>query len=86
MLLTPNLFQIAKPPLKKPPDSLILERRKKDEQRLKVQEEVLQQKHHDLKTQWEKETDIRIQKNTVKRRVDSMLKAEGFELEKRREK
>eukprot|EP00116_Pleurobrachia_bachei_P000558 sb/3460820/ len=77
---------IAKPPLKKPPDSLILERRKKDEQRLKVQEEVLQQKHHDLKTQWEKETDIRIQKNTVKRRVDSMLKAEGFELEKRREK
>lgn len=77
---------IAKPPLKKPPDSLILERRKKDEQRLKVQEEVLQQKHHDLKTQWEKETDVRIQKNTVKRRVDSMLKAEGFELEKRREK
>jgi len=77
---------IARPPHKKPPDSLILERRKKDEQRLKVQEEVMLQKHHDLKTQWEKETDVRIQKNTVKRRVETILKKESFDLEQRREK
>lgn len=77
---------IARQPLKKPPDSIILERRKKDEQRLKVNEEVLQQKHQDLKTQWEKETDVRIQKNTVKRRVETILKQHNFDLEKRREK
>ena len=39
-----------------------------------------------LQTQWEKETDVRIQKNTVKRRVDTILKKESFELEQRREK
>ena len=46
----------------------------------------MQQKHQDLKTQWEKETDVRIQKNTVKRRVETILKKESFELEERREK
>ena len=49
VIIITKLFQIARPSHKKPPDSLILERRKKDEQRLKVQEEVLQQKHQDLK-------------------------------------
>ena len=39
-----------------------------------------------FQTQWEKETDVRIQKNTVKRRVETILKKESFDLEQRREK
>ena len=43
-------------------------------------------KTNDLKNEWERQTDRRIQSNTVKRRMKSMLQAQEFSVEARRER
>ena len=40
----------------------------------------------DLKNDWERWTDRKIQLNTVRRRVQGMLQAESFNVEDRRER
>lgn len=47
---------------------------------------VAYNKQFDLKTSWERETDKKIQKNTVKRRMDELLKQEQLSLEERRDR
>ena len=44
------------------------------------------QELNDLKNDWEQCTDRKIQLNTVKRRVQTMLQAEKFNVEDRRER
>lgn len=39
-----------------------------------------------LQTTWEMETDKKIQRNTIKRRVESLLEREKYSLEERRDK
>ena len=39
-----------------------------------------------MQTTWERETDKKIQKNTVKRRVNELLQREQLSLEERRDK
>ena len=73
-------------PSKLPPDHLILERRKQDDQR---EEAVAVTKYNalcDLKNDWEKITDKRIQQNTIKRRVSGLMQQSEFTLEDRRQK
>ena len=43
-------------------------------------------KTNDLKNEWERSTDKRIQSNTVKRKMKNMLQKEEFSVEARREK
>ncbi len=79
-------LQRAKMPSKLPPDHLILERRKQDDQR---EEAVAVTKYNalcDLKNDWEKITDKRIQQNTVRRRVSDLMQQSEFTLEDRRQR
>ena len=43
-------------------------------------------KQFDLKTTWERTTDKKIQRNTIQRRVESLLRQQQYSLEERREK
>lgn len=84
---TPNAVAIrAKPTKKKPLEYLILERRKQEELRDEANALVHYTKQFDLKTTWEMETDKKIQRNTIKRRVESLLEREKYSLEERRDK
>lgn len=65
---------------------MILDRRKQEEQRQQAEELTKHNKLHDLKNDWERWTDRKIQLNTVKRRVDDLLKANEFGIEDRRER
>lgn len=73
-------------PSKLPPDHLILERRKRDDQREEAEAATKYNALCDLKNDWEKTTDRRIQSNTVKRRVRSLMQQEEFSLEDRRQR
>lgn len=84
---TPHSVAIrAKMPSKLPPDHLILERRKRDDQREEAEAATKYNALCDLKNDWEKTTDRRIQSNTVKRRVRSLMQQEEFSLEDRRQR
>ncbi|XP_065910618.1 cilia- and flagella-associated protein 53-like [Dysidea avara] len=84
---TPNSVAIrAKPTIKKPREYLILERRKQEELRNEANAMVQYTKQFDLKTTWEMATDKKIQKNTIKRRVENLLQKEKYSLEERRDK
>ena len=80
------LFQFERPPNKRPPEHLILERRAKDDKRQLAQDLTKYNKLYDLKNDWERWTDRKIQINTVKRRVDNLMEANKFSIEDRREK
>lgn len=84
---TPHSVAIrAKMPSKLPPDHLILERRKQDDQR---EEAVAVTKYNalcDLKNDWEKITDKRIHQNTVRTRVTGLMQTSEFTLEDRRQR
>ncbi|XP_071794477.1 cilia- and flagella-associated protein 53-like [Asterias amurensis] len=84
---TPSSVAIrAKMPSKLPPDHLILERRRHDDAR---EEAVAATKYNalcDLKNDWERSTDRRIQLNTVKRKVKGLMLEQEFTLEDRRER
>jgi len=73
-------------PSKLPPDHLILERRRHDDAR---EEAVAVTKYNalcDLKNDWERITDRRIQLNTVRRKVKGLMLEQEFTLEDRRER
>lgn len=84
---TPNAVAIrAKPTVKKPLEYLILERRKQEELRNEANSLVHYTKQFDLKTTWEMQTDKKIQRNAIKRRVEGLLEKEKYSLEERRDK
>ncbi|XP_031565537.1 cilia- and flagella-associated protein 53-like [Actinia tenebrosa] len=84
---TPNSVAIrAKPTNKRPVEYLILEGRRRDELRDQAIAETKYQNQCDLKSEWEKATDKRIQRNTIVRRVDRLMQSETFNLEDRRER
>ena len=53
---------------------------------MQAEEMTKYNKLYDLKNDWERWTDRKIQLNTVKRRVEGHLKAHEYSLEDRREK
>ena len=79
-------MQRARPPNKRPPDYLILQRRKEEEQRQNALNMTDYNKTNDLKNEWERVTDRKIQSNTVQRRMKNMLQSHEFAVEARREK
>lgn len=84
---TPHSVAIfARPPNKRPPEQLILDRRHQEDMRQQAEEVTKYNKHCDLKNDWERSTDKRIQLNTVKRRVNSLLQANQFAIEERRDR
>ncbi|XP_071952788.1 cilia- and flagella-associated protein 53-like [Antedon mediterranea] len=84
---TPHSVAIrAKYPSKQPTDHLILERRRKDDLREEAESITKYNKLCDLKNDWERITDKRIQNNTVTGRVNCLLQKEEFALEDRRER
>ncbi|XP_074650334.1 cilia- and flagella-associated protein 53-like [Tubulanus polymorphus] len=84
---SPNSVAIkAKPTNKYPPEKLILDRRHQEEMREKVMKQSQYQQMCDLRNDWERTTDRRIQSNTVRRRINDLLKAEEWSIEDRRER
>ena len=83
---TPHSVAIkAKPTRRRPAEHLILERRRKEALVEEAREETKFLKQCDLKSSWVKSTNKRIEKNTLKRRVQQELLKETFALEDRRE-
>jgi len=84
---TPHSVAImAKPTNKRPVEHLILERRRREDLAEEAAADTKYQKQCDLRSEWEKATDKRIQRNTVTRRVKGLLQTERFSLEDRRER
>ncbi len=79
-------LQKARAPNKRPPEYLILQRRKEEEARQRHNDMTEYNKTCDLKNEWERWTDKKIQLNTVERRVRGMLQAHEFSIEARRQK
>lgn len=83
----PNSVAIkARPPNKRPPDYLILERRRQEDTSRKMQEQTMYHELCDLKNEWERWTDKKILIGSVKREVDKRMRATAFDVEARREK
>lgn len=90
LILLHKLFcscsQKARPPNVKPPEYLILERRKKEDMLENYRKNTQYMEFNDLKNEWERSTDRKIKLNTVKRKVDSLLLDSQFTIEDRRER
>ena len=80
------MLQYARPPNKRPPEQLILDRRNQEDMRRQAEELTKYNKLCDLKNDWERSTDKRIQLNTVRRRVKGLLQSNQFAVEDRRER
>ena len=65
---------------------MILDRRAKEDQRNQAELMTKSNKLFDLKNDWERWTDRKIQINTVKRKVKGLLQANEYSLEDRRER
>lgn len=84
---TPSSVAIkARPPNKRPPEYLILERRKKEEKLQEYTKNTQYMEFSDLKNEWERTTDRKIKLNSTKRRVDGLIQANHFTVEDRRDK
>ena len=79
-------MQFARPTNKKPAEYLILEERKKFEERRGIEELTRKNLLSDLKTEWQRNTDNKIEANIVKRRVESLLLSHEVSIEDRRVK
>ena len=80
------IFQFARPTNKQAPEQLILDRRKHDDM-IKENENLMKYNRQcDLKNDWERQTDKRIQQNTIKRKVQGLLQANDNHLEDRRDR
>ncbi|XP_050400644.1 cilia- and flagella-associated protein 53 [Patella vulgata] len=77
---------LARAPNTRPPEYLILERRKQEEKLEENQKMTNYMELCDLKNEWERWTDKKIQLNTVKRRLNGMLQANESSIEDRRER
>lgn len=80
------VLQKARPPNVRPPEYLILERRKKEDMLDNYRKNTQYMEFNDLKNEWERTTDRKIKLNTVKRKVDGLLLASQFTIEDRRER
>ena len=67
-------------------DYLIMERRRLEERRQDAEEMLELYNCNDLKNEWEKNTDRKIQHNMVKRKVQGLLQAKEFSVDERRER
>ena len=76
----------GKPTLSRPREYLILERRKQEELREEANAMVNYNKQFDLKTSWERTTDKKIQRNTIQRRMEGLLRQQQYSLEERRDR
>ncbi|XP_003389146.1 PREDICTED: cilia- and flagella-associated protein 53-like [Amphimedon queenslandica] len=84
---TPHSVAIrAKRPSKLPKEHLILETRKQHKLREEAEAIVSYNKQFDLKTTWENETDAKLKRNTIKRRVEHLMQQRQYSLEERRDK
>lgn len=84
---TPHSVAIAEKPRNNVSiEHLILEKRKKEELRQKAIAGTLYQKQCDLKSEWEKFADKKLQSNVVARRVEALLMREKISLEERRDR
>lgn len=79
-------FQKARPPNKRPPEYLILERRKKEDMLAEHQKNTQYIGANDLKNEWERWTDRKYKINACRRKVDSMMQINQFTIEDRRER
>ncbi|KAM4634258.1 cilia- and flagella-associated protein 53 [Polymixia lowei] len=76
----------ARFPSSRPPDYLILERRKQEEARDKVLEFTKYQQTCDLKTTWEKTSDRRILLGTIEKQVKDAMSQYETSIEERRDR
>lgn len=84
---TPSSVAIrARPPNKRPPEYLILERRKKEDKLDEYTKNTQYLGFNDLKNEWERTTDRKIKLNVTKRKVEGLIQANHFSVEDRREK
>lgn len=84
---TPSSVAIkARPPNKRPPEHLILERRKKEDMLAEYQKNTQYIGLNDLKNEWERWTDRKYKINTCKRKVDQYMQRNLFTVEDRRER
>lgn len=84
---TPSSVAIlARPPNKRPPEHLILERRKKEDMLAEYQKTTKQVGLSDLKNEWERWTDRKHKINLCRRKVDQHMQINQFTVEDRREK
>ncbi|XP_053406176.1 cilia- and flagella-associated protein 53-like [Mercenaria mercenaria] len=79
-------LQLARPPNKRPPEHLILERRKKEDMLAEYQKNTQYIGLNDLKNEWERWTDRKYKINTCKRKVENMMQTNQFTIEDRRER
>jgi len=81
-----NVAIVARPPNLKPPEHLILERRRVEDLREKSIIETKYNEKCDLKSAWERATDKQIQKNVIKRQMKIHLQKDRINLEERRQR
>jgi len=73
-------------PGRQPSDKLLIERRMKEDQLAAAQELAKLTKMQDMRNDWEKSTDRKLQANAVRRRVRSLLHETELSLEARRQR
>jgi cilia- and flagella-associated protein 53 len=69
-----------------PPDKLLMERRMKDEQAAAAEELARLAKMQDMRNDWEKSTDRKLQANAVRYRMQRLLRDTEVTLEARRQR
>ncbi|XP_071169763.1 cilia- and flagella-associated protein 53-like [Mytilus edulis] len=84
---TPSSVAImARPPNKRPPEYLILERRKKEDKLASYSKNMENMEFNDIKNEWERTTDRKLKLNATRRRVEGLIQANHFSVEDRRDK
>lgn len=76
----------ARPPNRRPPEHLILERRKKEDMLAEHTRNTQYIGLNDLKNEWERWTDRKYKINTAKRKVEGLIQTNQFTIEDRRER
>ena len=79
-------FQFAKPTRSKPVDWFIIEQRKRREGLAQNEAQAKELAMSDLKNEWQRNTDAKIQINNAKRQARDGMKVFALALEERREK
>lgn len=78
--------QRARMPSSRPPDHLILERRKQEAARDKILEFTRNQSTCDMRMRWEKNSDRQIVLGTIERRVNEAMVKYQLSIEERRDR
>jgi len=77
---------VARAPNKRPPEHLILERRRQEDLLNEAQKNTQYIRLNDLKNEWDRWTERKYKINSCKRRVESMMQTNEFTVEERRER